>query len=388
MTLVFFLLAAVWCLVLILWYLEYRRIRRDQDLVSIRIGITGTRGKSSLVRLLAGAFRANGLGVLAKTSGSEACLILPDGTDRPIIRCGMPTILEQKQVLRAAARRGCGTLICEVMSIRPEYQGIESSNILGLTHCVVSNCRIDHPEQGDSKDSVAACLSRSIPAGGVVFCPSSEVRSALSLEAEKREATLVTVDDGAMPDLSDLRSTADHVEFQKNIALALAVCAHFGLSERLSLDGMFSAVGDVGALRSWRLGKDMLCVNAFAANDIESTRMLLDRLPAGRRIGLLNFRKDRPERTQQFIDAILSGVFSDIEMFFCIGAHGEIVRRKIRGICEVVPLRSSLSASAVMTGIRSRVAGVPFQLIGMGNIAGKPMELLGFWESEGSPYGL
>ncbi len=388
MTLVFFLLVAVWCLVLVLWYLEYRRIRRDQDLVSIRIGITGTRGKSSLVRLLAGAFRANGLDVLAKTSGSEACLILPDGTDRPIIRYGMPTILEQKQVLHTAARSGCGTLICEVMSIRPEYQGIESSNILGLTHCVVSNCRIDHPEQGDSKDSVAACLSRSIPTGGVVFCPSSEVRSALSLEAEKREATLVAVDDGAMPDLSDLRSTADHVEFQKNIALALAVCAHFGLSERLSLDGMFSAVGDVGALRSWRLGKDVLCVNAFAANDIESTRILLDRLPAGRRIGLLNLRKDRPERTQQFIDAILSGVFSDIEIFFCIGAHGEVVRRKVRGICEVVPLKSSLTARAIMVEIQSRVADVPFHLIGMGNIAGKPMELLEFWESEGIHYGL
>jgi poly-gamma-glutamate synthase PgsB/CapB len=382
-----FLLLIVWLAVLGLWLLEYHRLSVLRQSIPIRIGVTGTRGKSSLVRMLAGAFRANGMAVFAKTSGSRACMILPDGSEVAVHRNGLPSILEQKRILSLAAKSGCTVLVCEIMSIRPEYQEIESRQILGLTHCVVTNCRIDHPEHGTSKDSVARCFSTSVPVHGTVFCPEKELRPVLVRSAEALSSELVAVDssDLGKDSMSAIEvGRVDHVELGENGALARGVCEAFGLDDRLSFSGMMAATGDVGALRAWDVD-GVVCVSAFAANDIESTRLLLDRIPAGRRIGLLNLRADRPERTRQYIDAVLKGVFKDVEMFFCVGAHARLFRRKVGSVCPVIPVPNKLEGSAILAYIRRRIGcdGGAFQLVGMGNIAGKPKELIACWENHG-----
>ena len=54
-----------------------RRIRA----IPIRIHVAGTRGKSSVTRLVAGGLRQSGIRTVAKTTGSLPCFISTDGRD-------------------------------------------------------------------------------------------------------------------------------------------------------------------------------------------------------------------------------------------------------------------------------------------------------------------
>jgi len=100
--------------------LERARVASNRRAVPLRICVTGTRGKSSVVRLIAAGLSAGGTRTLAKTTGSRACVILPSGEERPLVRRGTPSILEQRAVLRMARREEARALVVEVMSIRPE----------------------------------------------------------------------------------------------------------------------------------------------------------------------------------------------------------------------------------------------------------------------------
>src|SRR5262245_53156976 len=61
-----------------MWLTSWRH-RRHLRAVRLRIHVAGTRGKSTTTRLIAAGLRAGGCKVLAKTTGSEPRLILPDG---------------------------------------------------------------------------------------------------------------------------------------------------------------------------------------------------------------------------------------------------------------------------------------------------------------------
>src|SRR3954471_10732401 len=62
-------------------WLSARRHRVHMRGVPVRIHVGGTRGKSTTTRLIATGLRAGGVRVLAKTTGSEPRLILPDGSE-------------------------------------------------------------------------------------------------------------------------------------------------------------------------------------------------------------------------------------------------------------------------------------------------------------------
>ena len=67
-----------------------KKVRR----IPLRICVTGTRGKSSITRLIAASLREAGFAVLARTTGSKPVVILPDGEEEEIRRRGSPSILE------------------------------------------------------------------------------------------------------------------------------------------------------------------------------------------------------------------------------------------------------------------------------------------------------
>src|SRR5713226_7689666 len=63
------------------------RHRRHLRAVPVRIHVAGTRGKSTATRLIAAGLRAGGRRVVAKTTGTEPRLILPDGSEQLWPRC-------------------------------------------------------------------------------------------------------------------------------------------------------------------------------------------------------------------------------------------------------------------------------------------------------------
>ena len=90
---------------------EMRRHERNLLQIPIRVHVNGTRGKSSVTRLIAGGLRSGGIRTLAKTTGTMARIIRPDGSEIDVYRVGRPNIVEQMRIVRRAvearAEAGC-----------------------------------------------------------------------------------------------------------------------------------------------------------------------------------------------------------------------------------------------------------------------------------------
>jgi len=83
---------------------EFVLHRRALFKIPIRIHVNGTRGKSSVTRLVAAGLRAAGVKTCAKTTGTLARMILPDGSELPIYRPAGANIIEQKRIVGGGGR--------------------------------------------------------------------------------------------------------------------------------------------------------------------------------------------------------------------------------------------------------------------------------------------
>ena len=147
-------------------YLLVERFRVDswRRKIPQMIAVTGTRGKSSVTRMLASVLRADGRKVLAKTTGSSPRFLWPDGSETEIRRRGPASVLEQKALLNHAARRNVDCVVAEVMSINPENHVVESHQLLKPDIVVVTNTWPDHVgAQGETDVEVAETLALDIP---------------------------------------------------------------------------------------------------------------------------------------------------------------------------------------------------------------------------------
>lgn len=198
------------CLVLFLCYLLWERIAlsRSQRRIPLRIAVTGTRGKSSVARLLASILREDGRSVVAKTTGSQAVILLPDGGQIELDRSATPSILEQKQLVHKAARLKADILVAEVMSIHPENHFVEAHKILRPNLVAITNVRRDHTEtMGETEEQIASVLSLDICARATVFLPAREEYASFRAEARRCNAILIPVPIGSSAPL--LRSAPD-----------------------------------------------------------------------------------------------------------------------------------------------------------------------------------
>jgi len=260
---------------------EYQAHCRRLKAVPIRILVNGTRGKSTVTRLIAAGLAAGGLRVYAKTTGSAARIILPDLSEREIRKHGSakrrPSIMEHKWFVRAAYKARAQAIVAECMAIRPETIGVLETRLAHSTIGVITNVRLDHLDtMGTELESVAEALGESVPERGKAFVGSEgmdeEIKTVFSRMAAQRGAQLafVPIDE----ETQALRSAFAYPMHAQNLALALAVCGACGVSREIALRGMQGAKPDPGVrstiLTSWRIHK-VRVINAFAANDPQST---------------------------------------------------------------------------------------------------------------------
>jgi poly-gamma-glutamate synthase PgsB/CapB len=393
---------AIICLGLItlgLYFLGERlAVNKKAGRPALRIGITGTRGKSTVTRLVAAALREAGYSVLAKTTGSKPVLILPDGTETEVVRRGRATVLEQKKVLKKAADLGVQALVTELMNIHPERGSAESRRILQPNILVITNVRLDHREEmGRTKRQAAASLAAVIPPGATVFVPETEFYPEFERAAGRVQSNIVRVATSRKGDVQTPYSPLFSVGFPGDADLVLAVARHLGLPEQTARRGMAKARPDFGSLKVWEapLGRSAgpwLLVNAFAANEPESTGLVLERLQEGLPLsgrpflGILNFRADRGDRTRQWVEAIDRKFFSGFQKIYLIGAHIHALefKKRAKGSPRLIPL-GGRSAPAIMDHIAAgeSEAGV---LVGMGNVGGLGAALVEHWEAIGRTY--
>lgn len=352
-----------------------------------------------MTRLVAAALRGSGKVVVAKTTGSRPVLIHADGTEERIDRRGPATILEQKKLLALACREKAEAFVSEIMSVCPECQAVESSRILRINVCAVTNSRVDHvTEQGEDRSDVALSLSRSVPSGGVVICPEGEDLPGLREAARVRKASLRVSPRSLDAALRSAAPRLGYLEFEENLCLALEVCKALGMDEREALRGMGAVVPDLGALRIWKwqdeqTGRRCVFVNAFAANDVESTRAVLESSlgvlkPGFRVVGVLNLRGDRGERTLQWIHALQadpSGFSGRFSALYAVGLHAGVVRRRLAGAGVPCALSSEKTPKELVERILVENPG-DVCMVGLGNIAGLGTEFVKYCGERGCPY--
>jgi gamma-polyglutamate synthase len=303
---------------------EQRRHNAHLRLIPHRVHVNGIRGKSSTTRLCAGALRGGDLSVVAKTTGSAARFIRPDGQEGAVYRkFGIANITEQIGIVRRAAGERADVLVMECMAVQPALQQVAQDKIVKANIGVIGNVRADHLEEmGPGLDDVARSLSRTMPRGGVCVTAEVERRAVLLAEARRRDCRLVGVDPHGVTDAE--MAGFQHFTFKENVALALAVAAELGISREEALAGMYEAAPDPGVLtvEEYRVeGRLLRFANVFAANDPQSTVMNVDQLRSKGVIRppiftLINCRPDRIERNAQ-MGAIVPDLLT--EKVFLIG---------------------------------------------------------------------
>ncbi len=376
------------CLAFFLFYLFFERVTLQKRLekIHLRICVNGTRGKSTVTRLIASALTEAGYRVLAKTTGSKPVLIFPDKTEKEIKRAGKPTILEQKHVLTVAGEAQADALVVEMMSIRPENSKVESEKLLKPHVLVMTNVRLDHmDDMGQTKPEIAASLAKAIPSRGTLLVMEDEFYPAFQAVADKKGTRIIKVSRSAGREIGGQ-------EFEENVRLTLAAAEFLGLSKDTAFRGMAKAQPDFGGLKVWMTrvegeGPAWYLASAFAANEPESTQKVLSllrvrfpKLPS-RMIALLNLREDRGDRTRQWLEALKVGFFDSFEHLVFIGGHAQVLgRKKLSGPSA----KTKISALAercpqkIMDEIFGREIGGAV-IVGMGNMGGLGGELVNHW---------
>jgi len=339
--------------------------------------------------MIAAALKEAGFPVLAKTTGSKPVFILPDGREEEVVRRGLPTIMEQKRLLRKAANLGVRVMVTEMMSIHPECLAVESGRLIQPQYLVITNARLDHREEmGHTKSEIARSLGVAILPGTQVFVPESERYPELEAVAGRVGAKIIAPETGGAGSFLDQDS-----------CLAAAVASHLGVSEAVARQGSLGAAPDFGSLKVWEatLGvppTNWTLVSAFAANEPESSRLVIAYLREklflnGRPlIGLVNFRADRGDRTRQWLEAHAQGFFSRFQRVYVVGAHIHSldIRRRTSRVPSLTPLPDRIP-SVIMEKIAAGEHGAPV-FIGLGNIGGVGEALVEHWQTIGKPHAL
>lgn len=372
------------------WW-EFRCHQRNLSRIPIRIHVNGTRGKSGVARLIAAGLRAGGKRTFAKTTGTLARAIFPDGSEYPIFRPGRTNVKEQVRMVQIAAEQNVEALVIECMALHPTLQSLCELKFVQSTHGVITNARADHLDvMGPTASDVAEAIASTVPVGGKLFTTERKYLPTFQVAADDRQSQLIAVDAEQVASVTRAELDAfSYVAHAENVALALRVCAEFGIDRATALRGMWAAPADPGVMKIVRANwnrKKLAFVNGFAANDPESTRyiwhMMLERHKHFQtRIAVINCRHDRRSRSVQLAESIRD--WQPADHYILIGTGTELFRRVAleHGLDDLALLSlESASTGEIADEIMDRV-GESAVVMGMGNTAGPGLELFDYFDS-------
>lgn len=338
---------------------EARRAVKNRAAIAHIVHVNGTRGKSTVARLIGAGLRAGGYAVLTKTTGTDPMYIDVSGRELPVKRRSPANIREQLAFLRRAAAEGANAVVIECMAVDPALQR-ESARMLQADVGVITNVRLDHTDvMGETREKIADALSEMIPPNGTLVTGERDLLSRLAQNARAKNCRVIE----AAPDADCARLPG----FPENTAVALAVCELLGVPRETALAGMRAYTPDPYEVSLHRVN-GALFVNALSANDPDSTLRLWEhvasRLPPGngRRILLVNGRNDRAFRSRDMLD--VARQWKPNEIWLTGGSTGPLQRAlKKRGLtvhryarAEDLPLFSQMAGDI---------------LFAVGNIAGE-----------------
>jgi hypothetical protein len=301
-------------------------LRRGRDhrarlaAVNVRIAVTGTRGKSSLVTWLAEVFTDRGYDTYAKVTG-EIPHSIYNGVHYPIERHGPVMLYETERELRRFDPQD--VIVVENQGIR-EYTGrLVNHDYVDATLVVVTNVRRDHLDTlGTNYRAIARGLARSVPDG--IHVVSGErnpvVNDYLERELARRNATLTRA---VGPDV-------EPVPAAELLALVEAVLAAVG---EAPLDDVTRAAFRDRLRVEWTQLPEGRVYNAANVNDVDSTELVRRALQGEHPepfTPLVYLRHDRPGRSATYV-RYLNWLAEQglVETVHHVGAHREAVERKL-----------------------------------------------------------
>lgn len=272
--------------------------------VPIRIVVTGSRGKSSLTRLIHSGLTGGGLRAYARITGVLPRELNPQG-ERTISRHASANIREilwwSSQIPSDAQ-----AVVAENSAVAPHLQGY-AADILAPTLIVWTNIRPDHTEVwGPGLEGAAEALFKGIPSG-VPIVGGEELNTPplvkmLKLNGNSLTTTTTFFREGKME--GPLPFGGHHEENMLLARLALQVCQEQGkmpLDLSKAFEAMEKLLPDIADFCI--LSQQGYCLaSAFSANDTESTEQLFRETgwQSNETTLLYHHRPDRPARLKEF----------------------------------------------------------------------------------------
>jgi poly-gamma-glutamate synthase PgsB/CapB len=376
----------------ILGILEYYRHQKLIRSIPYRIHINGTRGKSSVTRLVGAGLREGGIKTITKVTGTYPRLILEDGRETEIRRKGPANIIEQLEIARYASKRNAQALVIECMALVPRYQWITENKMIHATVGAITNIRPDHLDvMGPTLKDVGLALGNTIPESGVLVTSEARFDNFLKPLADKRKSELVITAEGDVS-VEEIRRFK-YIEHRENVALALEICKRHGIDRETALRGMYKAIPDEGALTFFKVDtgeKQITFYNAMAANDPESSLFIWNKLnkefiSSGARTILLNTREDRMDRARQLTEMIGRNLNDEIDYLFLIGDAGPVVEGMAikNGIdkTKIVTIDSK-KTTEIYNRVLARLPEVS-SIVAMGNMGGMGAVSAEYFKAQG-----
>jgi gamma-polyglutamate synthase len=294
-------------------YVIYRRHCQRRAGIKIRVHVNGTRGKSSVARLIAAGLRQAGIRTIAKATGTTPAIIYPDGSEKIILRRSEKgSILEHILLFREAVACGAQAVVAECNALQANMQKISEDQLMCSTLGVITNVRPDHLDvMGPTIWDVAEALSLTIPHNATLVAGDKEFAEFFEKKSAERNTKFVPAPDASTV-TNEMMSGLQYLEHRENVALALAVCKELGVAEDVALKGMYGCGPDAGVLCTYKIreqDKYVEFINALATNDPFSLLRIWQRMM--RKIGadqlkimLINCRRDRYSRSQQLVSLV------------------------------------------------------------------------------------
>src|SRR4030042_4446597 len=231
--------------VLFMLYLRIEQIQHEHVLkaLPIKVWVNGTRGKSSVTRLIAAGIRSKNIKVIAKTTGTKARFINDNDSEEPVDRISQPNIHEQMTILKKARAKRPEAVVLECMALRPDLQYTEARRIVKPDIVVITNVRADHLDvMGPTLKDVAYNFINALPKGCRLVTTDRNIFSEFKKMIEHKKIAITIVDENTIDDrtMQDFK----YIEHKENITLALSVCNMIGADTRAALRSTQNSLTD------------------------------------------------------------------------------------------------------------------------------------------------
>lgn len=317
-------------------------------LPEIRIAVTGSRGKSGVVRLLHAGLCACSLNCRARITGVLPRELTPGG-ERPILRAAGANVAELRWWL-AQLPPEVEAVVTENSAVSPELQHV-CPDLLRPTLTVLTNTRPDHEALwGTSEDDVLRALSGALPHGGRVVLPRALAeRADMAALAEGKKLKLHPVEE-----ISGL-----HAHLAVNIPLALEAAALSGADKARAYAAMKNLAPDIADSCVLRVGGAELAF-AFSINDLASTQEYFASLGWKERDTVLvfNHRNDRRDRLRAFDGWMRCGGWKNVRIIGDRPSFSKLAGNYVK-LSNVIEFEAFIKTQGRVFGCGNTVCGLP-----------------------------